>query len=481
MDTIEMKTAPRIRVDRRRFLNQFGLGLGGLALAELMNGKPARASEHGVLGQLHHTPKAKRVIFLFQAGGPSQIDLFDHKPVLNQLHGEQLPASVRHGQRLTGMSGNQSSLPLAGSPFKFRQHGQSGAWLSELLPRTALVADDLCFIKSMHTDAINHGPGVTFMQTGSQFPGRPSIGSWLTYGMGSESEDLPAFVVMVTKNKGGQPLVARLWGNGFLPTRHQGVRFRSGKDPVLYLSNPAGIDATSRAATLASLKQLYSVPTRGGVTEVIESRIARYEMAYRMQTSIPEATNLAEEPEHVFREYGEDARSPGTYAANCLLARRLAERGVRFIQLYHQGWDQHGGLPKAITRQCHETDRASAALVADLKRRGLLDDTLVIWSGEFGRTDYCQGKLTDKDFGRDHHGRCFTLWMAGGGSKPGVSLGETDPLGYNITRDPVDVHDFHATLLYLMGIDHLRLTFKHQGRRFRLTDVGGKVIHEAIA
>ena len=481
MNELCSETRPRATLDRRRFLNQFGLGLGGIALAELLSPAVARGAANGALKQLHHAPKAKRVIFLFQAGGPSQIDLFDYKPLLNKRHGQQLPASVRGGQRLTGMSGNQSSLPLVGSPFKFQQQGGSGAWLSELLPHTAAVADDLCFLKSVHTDAINHGPGVTFMQTGSQFPGRPSIGTWLSYGIGSESENLPAFVVMVTKDKSGQPLVSRLWGNGFLPTEHQGVRFRSGKDPVLYLSNPDGIDRESRGGMLAALRQLQELPSNDAAEKAIASRIAQYEMAFRMQTSIPESTNLQDEPEYVFKEYGEDAHNPGSYAANCLLARRLAERGVRFIQLYHQGWDQHGGLPKAIRRQCLETDRASAALITDLKRRGLLDDTLVVWAGEFGRTDYCQGKLTGSDFGRDHHGRCFTMWMAGGGIKRGITFGETDPFGYNIVREPVDVHDFHATLLYLLGIDHLQLTFKHQGRRFRLTDVSGRVVHDLIA
>ena len=466
---------------RRQFLNRFGMGLGAVALADLMNPMDAHAKSGGVLKNLHHAPKAKRVIFLFQAGAPSQMDLFDYKPLLNERHGTQLPDEVRMGQRLTGMSGNQSSLPLVGSPFKFTQHGNCGAWVSDLLPHTATVADDLCFIKSMHTEAINHGPAVTHVQTGSQFPGRPSIGAWLSYGLGSDNDNLPSFVVMVTKNKGGQPLVSRLWGSGFLPSRHQGVRFRSGKDPVLYLSNPEGIDADSKRLMLDSLKQLHKVQLAETPDPRIEARIAQYELAFRMQSSIPDATNLADEPEHVFKEYGEDARNPGTYAANCLLARRLAERDVRFIQLYHQGWDHHGNLPKGIRTQCRETDQASAALINDLKRRDMLKDTLVIWAGEFGRTNYCQGKLTGGNFGRDHHPRCFTIWMAGGGVKSGVSHGVTDPFSYNIAESPVHIHDLQATILHLLGIDHERLTFKYQGRRFRLTDVHGHVVEEILA
>jgi uncharacterized protein (DUF1501 family) len=461
---------------RRGFLNTFGAGLGGVALADLIGGRKASAA--GVLAGSHLAPKAKRVIYLFQSGGPSQMDLFDYKPLLNEKHGEQLPAEVRGEQRLTGMSGNQSSLPLVGSPFKFSQHGESGAWVSDLLPHTAKIADELCVVKSMFTEAINHGPGVTFLQTGSQFPGRPSIGAWLDYGLGADNENLPSFVVLVTKGKGGQPLVSRLWGSGFLPSKHQGVRFRSGKDPVLYLSNPAGIDRAGRQQMLTRLRELHELQAQDAA---IETRISQYEMAFRMQASIPEVTDLSDEPESVFEEYGKDARNPGTYAANCLMARRLAERGVRFIQLYHQGWDQHGGLPKGIKRQCAETDQASAALVMDLKRRGMLDDTLVVWGGEFGRTNYCQGKLTAGNFGRDHHPRCFSIWMAGGGVKPGTSFGATDDYGYNVTEDPIHVHDFHATMLHLLGIDHQQLTYKYQGRRFRLTDVHGKVEGRIIA
>ena len=406
---------------RRQWLQRFGGGLGSLALAGLLNPTSSHAAD--IDGGLHHAPKAKRIIYLFQSGGPSQMDLYDYKPELARLTGKELPDEVRKGQRLTAMSGNQASLPLVGSPFQFKQYGESGAWLSEVLPHTSDIADDLCFVKSMHTEAINHGPGVTMMQTGSQFPGRPSMGAWLSYGLGSESENLPAFVVMVTKNKGGQPLVSRLWGSGFLPSKHQGVRFRSGKDPVLYLSNPDGIDTTSRRNMLDALKQLHEIKLQEAPDPHLKTRIAQYELSFRMQASIPEAADFGQEPEHIFEMYGKDSKNPGTFAANCLQARRLAERGVRFIQLYHPGWDQHGGLPGGIRNQCRETDQASAALVKDLKQRGLLEDTLVIWGGEFGRTAYCQGKLNNGNFGRDHHPRCYSMWMAGGGIKPGISYG----------------------------------------------------------
>ncbi len=477
-------------MSRRSVLQSFGLGLGGLALADLMNPQqtlatdatmPEKTPHPGILESTHHEPRAKRVIFLFQAGGPSQMDLFDHKPLLNEKHGTELPAEVRMGQRLTGMSGNQASLPLVGSPFKFQQHGESGAWLSNLLPHTAKVADDLCFIKSMYTEAINHGPGVTFMQTGSQFPGRPSMGSWLDYGLGTENRNLPAFVVMVTKNKGGQPLVSRLWGSGFLPSRHQGVRFRSGKDPVLYLNNPNGIDTEGKRNMLDALGELHRLRLKEADDPLIETQIAQYELSHRMQMSIPEATDLSKEPKHIIESYGKDVTNAGSFAANCLLARRLAERGVRFIQLYHQGWDQHGNLPGQLPVQCRETDQPSAALIADLKQRGLLDDTLVIWGGEFGRTNYCQGKLSGSNFGRDHHPRCFSIWMAGGGIKPGVSYGQTDPYCYNIEENAMHIHDLHATIMHLMGIDHERLTFRYQGRRFRLTDVHGHIVKEILA
>ena len=472
-------------MSRRALLNGFGMGLGAFALSDLI-GTRAHANDEapasgGVLKQLHHAAKAKRVIFLFQSGGPSQIDLLDYKPHLNKVHGQQLPDIVRKGQRLTGMSGNQSSLPLVGSPFKFQQHGESGQWISELLPHTSKIADEMCIVKSMYTEAINHGPGVTFMQTGSQFSGRPSMGAWLDYGLGSGNQNLPSFVVMVTKNKGGQPLVARLWGSGFLPARHQGVRFRSGKEPVLYLNNPGGIDQSSRKRMLDALQQLHQLQLAGQSDPQLETRIVQYELAFKMQSSVPEVVDVSGESKETLEMYGPDVNTPGSYAANCLLARRLAERGVRFIQLYHQGWDQHGGLPAAIRNQCRETDQPSAALVQDLRQRGMLDDTLVIWAGEFGRTNYCQGPLNGGNFGRDHHPRCYSIWMAGGGIKPGSSYGETDDYGYNITQNGVHIHDLQATLLHLLGIDHERLTYRHQGRRYRLTDVHGSVVEPILA
>lgn len=466
-------------MSRRRFLNSFGHGLGAIALANLINPRPAMGLDSHAAP--HFAPKAKRVIFLFQSGAPSQIDLFDYKPLLNKMHGQELPAAVRKGQRLTGMSGFQASLPLVGSPFKFAQRGNSGAWISELLPHTAGMADDLCFIKSMYTEAINHGPGVTFMQTGSQFPGRPSIGAWLSYGLGSECQNLPEFVVMVTKGQGGQPLVSRLWGSGFLPGKHDGVRFRPDADPVLYLNSPPGIDAGSRRMMLDRIEQMQQLELERTSDPVLETRIAQYEMAFRMQTSVPEVTDLSDETKATLEMYGDNVRTPGTYAANCLLARRLAERGVRFIQLYHAGWDHHDNLPNGIRTKCQQTDQPSWALVNDLKRRGLLDDTLVIWGGEFGRTNYCQGKMENGNFGRDHHPRCFSVWMAGGGVKPGFTFGETDEYSYNVASNGVHIHDFHATLLRLLGIDHERLTFKYQGRHYRLTDVHGNVVHEVIS
>jgi len=449
------------------------MGLGGIALSSLVN--PAPVSGHEI------TPRAKRIIYLFQSGGPSQFELFDYKPKINAMHGQELPESVRKGQRLTGMTGFQNSLPLARSHFSFDQYGDSGAWVSELMPYTAGIADDLCFVKSMHTEAINHDPAITFFLTGSQIAGRPSFGSWLSYGLGSENENLPVFCVLITKDKSGQPLYARLWGNGFLPSQHQGVQFRGGPDPVLYLGNPDGVSSAQRRIQLDRLRQLHTLHQEEADWEQIESRIAQYEMAYRMQTSVPEVMDLSNEPDYIYDLYGDDAREPGTFASNCLLARRLAERGVRFIQLFHQGWDHHGGLPLGIRGQSIETDQPSAALVQDLKQRGMLEDTLIVWGGEFGRTNYCQGRLTDTDYGRDHHPRCFSLWMAGGGIRSGLSYGETDELGYNTVRDPVHVHDLQATLLHLLGINHERLTFKYQGRRFRLTDVHGHVMHQLLA
>tara|TARA_R110000850_G_scaffold14726_1_gene46666 strand:+ start:424 stop:1863 length:1440 start_codon:yes stop_codon:yes gene_type:complete len=467
-----------IGLSRRQALAQFGGGLGSIALGGLVGNSQASISAPRFLTG---APKAKRVIYLFQGGGPSQIDLFDHKPRLNEEQGKELPDSVRNGQRLTGMSGNQASLPLVGSPFKFSQHGESGLWLSDQLPHTAKIADDITVVNSMYTEAINHGPGVTFMQTGSQIAGRPSIGSWLSYGLGSTNENLPSFVVLVTKDKKGQPLVSRLWGSGFLPGKNDGVRFRADKDAVLYLNNPEGLDSTSRRLMLDRLNELHEIElAKSGDTD-LETRIAQYEMGFRMQTSIPEVTDLTKESDATFELYGEEARQPGTFAANCLMARRLAEQGVQFIQLYHQGWDHHGGIPSGIKRQTKETDQASAALITDLKQRGMLDDTLVVWGGEFGRTNYCQGKFSQESFGRDHHPRCFSVWMAGGGVRGGHTHGQTDEYSYNVVENGVHVHDFHATLLHLLGIDHELLTHQYQGRHFRLTDVHGHVVKDILA
>jgi hypothetical protein len=482
-----------LALTRRHFLAA-GLGLGGLALSDLLG---ADEKPTGSLPGLPHFPaRAKRVIYLFQSGGPAQQELFDHKPLLNEKNGEQLPAHVRGGQRLTGMSVNQASIPLAGSVFKFALHGKSGAWLSELLPYTAREADRLCIIRSMYTEAINHDPAITFFQTGSQIAGRPSMGAWLSYGLGSMNRNLPAFVVLVTKNKGDQPLYARLWGNGFLDSKHQGVKFAAGKDPVYYLTNPGGVSPTSRRAMLDALEALDRLQRERELDPGIDSRIAQYEMAYRMQTSVPEVTDTSREPASVLKMYGPDVNQPGTFAANCLLARRLAERGVRFIQLYHQGWDQHGDLPRAIRVQARETDQPTAALLRDLDQRGLLDSTLVIWGGEFGRTSYSQGKLTANNYGRDHHPRCFTVWLAGAGVKAGMTYGQTDAYGYNIadekgepiqpekdrfTPGAVHVHDLQATILHCLGIDHARLTYAFQGRRFRLTDVHGHVVKAVVA
>lgn len=472
-----------VGMSRRHFLSSFGMGLGSIALSSLLKPEAllGATNSRGSLGTSHFPPKAKRIIYLFQSGGPSQLDLYDPKPTLIKKHGTELPEEIRQGQRLTAMSGNQASLPLAGSPFKFNPHGQSGIEISDALPHISSIADDICLVRSMHTEAINHGPGVTHMQTGSQFPGRPSIGAWLNYGLGRTNDNLPSFVVMTTKGKGGQPLVSRLWGSGFLPSENQGIRFRSGANPVLHLQNPNGIDRKSRRLMLNRLRELHELQLEDNPDAEIESRIAQYEMAFRMQASIPEVTDISGESEQVLKLYGDDVKKPGSFAANCLQARRLAERGVRFIQLYHPGWDQHGGLPGGLRNQCKETDQASAALVKDLKQRGMLEDTLVIWGGEFGRTNYCQGSLGKDNFGRDHHGRCFSFWMAGGGSKGGTVVGQTDDYGYNVIKNGVHVHDFHATMLHLLGIDHERLTFKYQGRYFRLTDVHGKLIKNALA
>jgi len=465
----------QLHMTRRHFFGLNACGIGAAALA---------ATEPGALpGLPHFKPTAKRVSYLFQSGGPSQMELFDYKPRLKEFEGTDLPESVRKGQRLTGMSATQSSFPIVPSKFRFAQHGASGAWISELLPHTAKIADDLTFIKSLHTEAINHDPAVTFLQTGSQLAGRPSIGAWMVYGLGSESSDLPGFVVMISPGAGasGQPLYDRLWGSGFLPTRYQGVKFRSVGDPVLYLSDPPGFLRDDRRVFLNKLNELNQIRLDEFGDPEIATRISQYEMAFRMQTSVPELTDISKEPPRTFALYGDDAKKPGSYASNCLLARRLAERGVRFIQLFHRDWDHHGQLPANLPKRCKETDQASAGLITDLKERGMLDDTLVIWGGEFGRTAYCQGRLTATDYGRDHHPRCFTVWLAGGGVKPGIALGETDDHCYNIARDPVHVHDLQATILRCLGIDHTRLTYKYQGRHFRLTDVHGSVVKQILA
>ena len=477
----------RLLLTRRRFFGRAANGIGTAALWSLVSRDPAvaqtensAAGRPGQLGATHFPARAKRIIYLCQSGAPSQLDLFDYKPGLASRALEELPASVRMGQRLTSMTAGQASFPIAPTMFKFAQHGQSGAWLSELLPHLAGVADELCFVKSLHTEAINHDPAITLMQTGAQQAGRPSVGAWLSYGLGSANDDLPAFVAM-TSGDGGQPLYDRLWGSGFLPTQHQGVKFGRSGDPVLWLSNPNGIDGALRRDMLDELARLNRIQLEQYGDPEIATRITQYEMAFRMQTSVPELTDISSEPEHVTNMYGPDSRTPGTFAANCLLARRLAERGVRFIQLYHRGWDQHTNLPRDIKKQCADTDQASAALVKDLKQRGLLDDTLLVWGGEFGRTVYCQGKLTAANYGRDHHPRCFTVWMAGGGIRPGMTYGETGEHGYNIVRDPVHVHDLNATILHCVGIDHTRLTFKFQGRRYRLTDVHGNVVRPILS
>ena len=471
-----------VGMSRRGFLNSFGMGLGGIALGSLLQPGALLGANggRGVMGGPHFASKAKRIIYLFQSGGPSQLDLYDPKPTLIEKHGTELPEEIRRGQRLTAMSGNQASLPLVGSPFKFAPRGQSGVEISDMLPHISGIADDLCLIRSMHTEAINHGPGVTHMQTGSQFPGRPSIGACLNYGLGRENDNLPSFVVMVTKGKGGQPLVSRLWGSGFLPSENQGLRFRSGANPVLHLQNPDGIGRDSRRLMLDRLRELHELQFEGNPDAEIESRIAQYEMAFRMQASIPEVTDISGEPEHVLREYGGDVKKPGTFAANCLQARRLAERGVRFIQLYHRGWDHHNGIVNFMKNHCcPSVDQAIAGLITDLKRRGLFKDTLIVWGGEFGRTPMAQ--TSKGNTGRDHHMKGFSLWLAGGGIKGGVTHGTTDALGYNAEQNRTHVNDLHATLLHLLGIDHTRLTTRFQGRDFRLTDVAGKLIKPILA
>ena len=489
-------STPEIRaataMTRRQFFqrNTVGIAIGIPALAALLT-KDGFAADTatdpktgGLVGLPHFSPKAKRVIFLHQSGAPSQMELFDYKPGLVNLQGKDLPDSVRMGQRITGMTSGQSSFPVAPSIFKFNQYGRSNTWISELLPYHGKIVDDITIIKSTYTEAINHDPAITFVQTGFQQPGRPSMGAWVTYGLGSENQNLPAFVVMVSQANAlnpDQPLFSRLWGSGFLSSRYQGVKFRASGDAVLYLSNPPGVPSPTRRRMLDGIAKLNRLLAEKYGDPEIDTRVAQYEMAYRMQTSVPDLMDLSKESESTFELYGPDSRKPGTYAANCLLARRLAERGVRFIQLYHRGWDQHNDLPRDIALQCKGVDQPSAALVLDLKQRGMLDDTLVIWAGEFGRTVYCQGKLSATNYGRDHHPRCFAIWMAGGGIQRGLSVGKTDDFSYNILEDPVHVHDLQATILHCLGIDHLRLTYKFQGRDFRLTDVGGNVVKRVLA
>lgn len=472
------------QLPRRHFLRKSILGAAALASLQAPGPTNLFAANTGdSVKAPHFAAKAKRVIYLFQSGGPSQFEMMDYKPKLKELHGTELPDSIRQGQRLTGMTSGQKSFPVVAPKFKFNQQGSQGVWLSELLPHTGKIVDELCIVRSMHTEAINHDPAITFMQTGSQQPGRPSMGSWLSYGLGSEAEDLPAFVVMISHGTGkdaNQGLLDRLWGSGFLPSSHQGVKFRSGADPVLYLNDPSGVDRQLRRTMLDGLAELNRLQQARDGDPEIGTRIAQYEMAFRMQASVPSLTDLSDEPQSTFDLYGPDVKTPGSFAANCLMARRMVERGVRFVQLYHRGWDNHGNLPSNIPKQCGDIDQAQAALVLDLKQRGLLNDTLVIWGGEFGRTVYSQGSLQD-DYGRDHHGRCFSMWMAGGGIKPGTVIGETDDYGYNIVSDPIHIHDLHATLLHCLGFDHERLTYRYQGRDFRLTDVHGKVMKQLLA
>jgi len=472
-------------VTRRHFLGKLSVGLGSAALGTLLTKDlfaPKSLEESIMAGIPHFAPKAKRVIYLFQNGAPSQLESFDYKPLLNKMVGQELPASIRGAQRLTGMTSGQDKFPLVGSKFAFNQYGQNGTWISEIFPNIAKIADDICVVKTLHTEAINHDPALTFFQSGAQQGNRPSMGAWLSYGLGSENSNLPAYSVLLSRGKGnGQGVYSKLWTNGFLDSVHQGVQFSNSDEPILYLENPDGIDAVTRRKMLDKLAMLNDENYKEFGDPEIQSRVQQYEMAYRMQTAVPEMMDLSKEPDYIVNMYGAESMVPGTYAANCLLARRLSESGVRFVQLYHQGWDQHGNLFNEMSGQAMDVDRASAALVQDLKQRGLLDETLVIWGGEFGRTNFCQGNFSEDNYGRDHHPRCFSIWMAGGGVKPGISYGETDEFGYNIVKDPVHVHDFHATVLHLLGMDHEKLIYKHLGRRFRLTDVAGKVIPGIIA
>jgi hypothetical protein len=474
-----------LNLNRRRFLSKLSLGIGSLALGSLLIPELFSKGETDdnlyPPGIPHFAPKAKRIIYLFQNGAPSQLETFDYKPKLCEMMGEELPASVRGGQRLTGMTAKQASFPLIGSFTKFNQYGQSGAWVSDLFPHTAKIVDDLCIIRSMYTEAINHDPALTFFQTGSQQGNRPSMGSWLSYGLGSENKNLPDFTVLLSRGIGnGQGVYSKLWSNGFLDSIHQGVQFSKGEDPVLYITDPDGMDRKDRREMLDNLAKMNQMSYNEFGDPEINTKVQQYEMAYRMQTAVPETMDLSKESDDIVKLYGPDCLVPGTYAANCLLARKLSENGVRFVQLYHQGWDQHGNLPFEIASQAKDVDQASAALVTDLKQRGLLDETLVIWGGEFGRTNYSQGKLKEDNYGRDHHPRCFSIWMAGGGIKPGIVYGETDELGYNVIKNGVHVHDFQATVLNQMGLDHEKLLFKHLGRRYRLTDVSGKVVRDII-
>ncbi len=465
---------------RRQFLSNASTGIGAAALATLLNPGSARAAASGP----HHLPRVRRIIWLTQAGAPSQIDLFDPKPGLRKRFGEELPDSVRGGQRLTGMTAGQKTKPIAPSVFDFRRHGNSGMELSELLPHTARFADKLCLVRTLHTEAINHDPAMTLLQTGHQISGRPSFGAWVSYGLGSENANLPTFVVMISRPSGptnAQPLHERMWGSGFLPTRHQGVRFSPGKDPVLFLTDPPGITRERRRAMLDDVAALNRLKFEEHHDPQTRARIEQYEMAFRMQAAVPELADLSKESPKVFERYGPESKKPGTFAANCLLARRLAERGVRFIQLYHRGWDQHNRCPAGLRTQCYDTDQPSAALLGELEERGLLDETLVIWGGEFGRTVYSQGALKEDDYGRDHHPRCYSIWLAGGGVRGGLTHGETDDFSYNIVRDPMHIHDLNATVLHLLGFDHERLTHRFQGRDYRLTDIHGRIVESILA
>jgi hypothetical protein len=474
-------------INRRRFLSRLSLGIGSLALGSLLipdlfSGGKGDSDADFIPGIPNFAPKAKRVIYLFQDGAPSQLESFDYKPKLRQMMGQELPPSVRGSQILTGMTAKQTSFPLVGSFYDFKQYGQSGAWVSDLFPHIGKIADDICIVKSMYTEAINHDPALTFFQTGAQQGNRPSMGSWVSYGLGSENKNLPAFTVLLSKGKGnGQGVYSKLWSNGFLDSIHQGVQFSSSEDPVLYLNDPDGMNRHERRKMLDKVAELNDLSSKEFNDPEITAKIQQYEMAYRMQTAVPEIMDVSKEPDDIIKLYGPDCLIPGTYAANCLLARKLSENGVRFVQLYHQGWDQHSNLPMEMAGQAKDVDQASAALVTDLKQRGLLDETLVIWGGEFGRTNYSQGKLLKDNYGRDHHPRCFSIWMAGGGIKPGMVYGESDEFGYNLIRNAVHVHDFHATVLNQLGIDHTKLTFKSLGRRYRLTDVAGNVVRDILS